>query len=172
MNFANLQSQQWPASEDELKVLGNQLKTFKEQYLAAIANGQGDQLGLVTKSLIEPALFRLHHRSRAPLAKTYTPGGNCEPGGRKLHVTTDGRFQPCESTGDYLNLGNIDLGLQAESGQKLKEDFFKTVHQKCETCWALRQCGICYANWAESCAAGNFSHPIPESLCKQIKNRT
>ncbi len=27
VNFANLQNQQWPASEDELEVLGNQLKT-------------------------------------------------------------------------------------------------------------------------------------------------
>ncbi len=166
VNPVNLKGQKWPASDAEFKDLGRQYAQLREVYYQAVSTGKRESLGPVVKSLVESSLFRLHHRSRAPMAETYTPGGNCQPGIRKLHVTADGEFQPCERTGSLLQIGHIESGVKVGAVQDLQDGFFAAVKSNCESCWALRLCRICYAAWSEEGAAGA---KVPESLCNSVR---
>ena len=111
MNFANFRGQDWPAFGDDVEPVAAQLDRLQEEYLAAVEVGQREKLSPVVRALFEPDLIRFYHRSRAPMGDRFTPGGNCRPGRRKLHVTVDGRFQPCERTGDLLELGDLETGI-------------------------------------------------------------
>jgi uncharacterized protein len=161
VNLANLKDQDWPATPEDFHDLSKQLKQVRESYFQALASGQRDNLGPVFRGLVEPGLFRLHHRSKAPLGDEFIPGGNCQPGIRKLHVTVDGRFQPCERTGDLLELGHANNGIDVAAVDKLQQGFFDAVQSRCGQCWALRLCGVCYAGWAEH-GQGEI---LPESVC-------
>lgn len=150
VNRANLNGQSWPATRADFVDFNKQLDQIREIYLQAIEQDRRHELGPVIKGLVEPGLFRLHHRSRAPISEVYTPGGNCRPGIRKLHVTVDGRLQPCERTGDRLDLGRIGEGLDPAAVDVVQEGFHRTVSPRCSHCWALRLCGICFSSWAEN----------------------
>lgn len=168
VNLANLNGQQWPATMAEIKDLSDQLGSLREFYFQEITGGRRDELGPVVKSLVEPSLFRLHHRSKAPISEYYTPGGNCRPGVRKLHATADGRLQPCERTGDFLELGRVEGGIEAAAVQNLQTGFFAAVEEKCADCWALRLCGVCYAVWAEH-GDDSPQSMIPDSVCNSVR---
>jgi len=166
VNLANLKGQNWPASKQEFQDLGNQLSTMREDYYQAVAEGKRDEIGPVVKALIEPNLFQVHCRSRTPMGKTYTPGGNCTPGVRKLHVTVDGQLQPCERTGDNVELGHMDNGLELKAVTELQTSFFEEVKDNCAKCWALRLCRVCYAGWAEHRHPGQT---MPDSICNAVR---
>jgi uncharacterized protein len=170
VNLANLNGQDWPATPEEFKELADQLLDIREYYFKEVAAGRRGSLGPVVKGLMEPGLFRLHHRSKAPIGETYTPGGNCKPGIRKLHVTVDGRLQPCERTGDSLEIGQLPGGIDSAAVVNLKEDFFNAVQNNCNDCWALRLCGVCYAGWAEYAGGQKKGSRLPQSVCNSVRH--
>lgn len=72
-------------------------------------------------------------------------GGPCIPGIKKLFVSIDGKFFPCEKasgTSNYLSIGNIYDGLDEE---KIKElfDIGKISEENCKKCWAIKLCSCC-----------------------------
>lgn len=170
VNTANLRGQDWPGAVDGARSLAAQIEAAREQYLLAVETGTREHLSPVIRALFEPALVAFHHRNRAPLGETYTPGGNCRPGRRKLHVTTDGRFQPCERTGLVMDLGNVETGIRPDAVRRIQERFHHAVQDRCGECWALRLCGACFAAQAEhaDCEAGEF--PVPESVCEAVRD--
>jgi uncharacterized protein len=170
VNFANLNGQEWPGQEEGFQALGAQVEQMREMYLEAVAAGTREELSPVVVALFEPELIRFWHRSRAPLGETFTPGGNCLPGKRKLHVMPDGSFHPCERTGKNMGLGNLVAGIEPMDVRGLQERFHEAVADRCGSCWALRQCGVCYASQAEFSNAETGEFPVPESLCESIRN--
>ena len=169
VNFANLNGQEWPGQQEGFQALGAQVEQMREMYLDAVADGTREQLSPVVTALFEPELIRFWHRSRAPLGETFTPGGNCQPGKRKLHVMPDGSFHPCERTGKNMGLGNLVEGIEPMDVSGLQERFHEAVADRCGSCWALRQCGVCYASQAEFSNAETGEFPVPESLCESIR---
>lgn len=175
VNFANLEGQDWEPGQEEaagLPGLRVQVEEARQMYLAAFAKGKRHDLSPVIRALFEPDLIRFYHRSRAPLGGSYAPGGNCRPGRRKLHVTADGRIQPCERTGDAMSLGTLDSGIVASEVRSLFANFHNTLKQRCADCWALRLCGVCFAAQAEHASLETGDFPVPELVCKRMRCRT
>jgi uncharacterized protein len=169
VNIVNLQGQDWPDQESGFKSLNEQLDEAAEIYLAAIENGTRETLSPVLTSLFEPDLIKFHHRSRAPLGEKFTPGGNCEPGKRKLHVMPDGSFHPCERTGKNFSMGSLVEGIEPMGVLTLQERFHDAVKDRCGSCFALRQCGVCYAAQAQFSNAEKEEFPVPEMVCDSVR---
>ncbi|MBU8870898.1 MAG: radical SAM protein [Gemmatimonadales bacterium] len=172
VNFANLKGQKWRPGQEEaigLPTVLAQIELAREMYLKAFAASKRHEISPVIRALFEPELIRFYHRSRAPLGENYTPGGNCRPGRRKLHVTVDGRLQPCERTGNVVSLGTIKTGIRVRRVRKLDEDFHNAVKDRCGSCWALRLCNVCFAAQAENVNLETGELPVPESVCRRVR---
>ena len=161
VSAADLRGLDWSATDDEKYALQQALETERARYLAALAAGHRDEAGPVAAALCEPTLIRWHHRNRAPLGPAWTPGGNCRPGRRKLHVMTDGSFHPCERTGSILPVGDVTAGIEASRVKLLYEQFHDVVKERCRDCWALRLCGLCFA--AQASGQDGAGSNIPSS---------
>lgn len=71
--------------------------------------------------------------------------GNCIPGQRRLYVTVDGNFLPCERVGNCPSLGNYKDGIDAENIFKFYfKKYTEYYEEKCSFCWAQELCNICY----------------------------
>ena len=84
-------------------------------------------------------------------------------------MTTNGRFQPCERTGDLLELGNLDTGISGPAVRGLQDQFFKAVQDRCGGCFALRMCGVCFAVQAEQADPATNVFPVPETVCENVR---
>lgn len=172
VNFANLKGQNWRRNQEQaagLPSVPDQVNQARTIYLESVTAGKRSSLSPVICALFEPDLARFHHRSRARLGATYTPGGNCRPGRRKLHVTADGQYQPCERTGRMMPLGTIASGIEGVAVKKLYEDFYAAVRDRCGQCWALRLCGVCFAAQAENLDGTTGVGLVPESVCHRVR---
>ncbi len=172
VNFVNLKGQDWQQDQEQalgLPSVPDQVQQAEELYLTAFAAGKRRVLSPVIRALFEPELVRFHHRTQAALGEAYTPGGNCRPGRRKLHVTVDGRFQPCERTGKVMALGSVESGVETQAVKKLYQDFYEAVQDRCGQCWALRLCGVCFAAQAENVNFETGKFPVPEAVCCRVR---
>ncbi|MDD3745314.1 MAG: radical SAM protein [Anaerostipes sp.] len=78
------------------------------------------------------------------IERTYLQG-NCIPGQRRIYVTVDGDFRPCEKVGNSVLLGNYKDGYDFDKSYKLYiEDYIKNFEKSCDKCWARPMCSICY----------------------------
>ncbi|MBQ7689395.1 MAG: radical SAM protein [Clostridia bacterium] len=95
-----------------------------------------------------------------------SPGGPCIPGVRKLFVTVDGDFFPCEKVNELaedLKIGNIETGFDLEKAASILNVSAITPEQ-CRDCWAQMQCGIC----ARECEKdGKISKEIKLKNCRE-----
>ena len=92
-------------------------------------------------------LQKIHSRriSGEPMSE-YIMNGCCMPGGRKLFVTVDGKYNLCERMGETPNIGNYIEGYDVDSIKKYYvSDYCKKSENDCSRCWAINLCSICYA---------------------------
>jgi radical SAM protein with 4Fe4S-binding SPASM domain len=169
VNRADLRGQRWPGAAADEQAHGEQRRRARRDYLRAVSQGAVDRLGPVTRALCEPALLRLHRRSRTPLGATFVPGANCRPGRHKLHVSVDGAFQPCEKTGAVMGIGDVESGIGAAAVERIRDRFHRAVQDRCGDCWALRLCGVCFANQARFAAPERGAFPVPETVCRAVR---
>jgi uncharacterized protein len=173
VNFANLKNQDWAPDQEEavgLSPVAEQVENARDIYLEAFAIGERQSLSPVIRALFEPELIRFHHRFRGPIGESYTPGANCRPGRRKLHVAVDGNFHPCERTGDVMSIGTIDSGITTEKVESLYSSFHDALRGRCGDCWALRMCNICFAAQAENVGLVGYKFPVPEAACQSVRS--
>lgn len=168
VNRADLSGQNWPRENEGWRTLDRQVVEARETYLNAVRGRRRDELSPVIRALFEPAVIRLHHRSGRPLGAAMTPGGNCRPGVRKLHVGPDGAFQPCERTGHVAGIGELDGRMEGALIDQLDARFQQAVRPGCADCWALRLCGVCYAVLGPLAVAADGA---AARLCKQVRAR-
>lgn len=118
-------------------------------------------------------IVKFHHRPRGALAGALCPGGNCQPGQRRLHVRSDGALQPCERVGDSLVIGDVDRGIDRAAVEGLYCAFNRAVKGRCEECWSFRMCHLCFTalapDWSTS-AGGRVE--IPERLCDAVRAKS
>lgn len=115
--------------------------------------------------IINIELFRIANRaiSKAGFISQSHLHGNCIPGQRRMYVTTEGEFKPCEKVGRAPSLGNCTGGYDYDRSYRLYiEDYVRYFHEKCNDCWARNLCGVCY----ESSMDGEESSPyVSDGLC-------
>lgn len=93
---------------------------------------------------------RLNEYSIMP--RTFSRGGPCLIGSKRLFVSTDGTLYPCEricETSAPLKLGNIFKG--GIDQQKALDLYNIGTHRKnCLNCWAIRHCIMCVSHFSDS----------------------
>jgi uncharacterized protein len=168
VNVADLDDSISPDGAKNWSVLRRQLRQARDTYLEAVGAGARHLIGPVPRALFEPGIIKLHHRSRSPLGKVFTPGGNCRPGQRKLHVTAAGQFQPCEKVGSAEIIGDVATGIRRPAVTHLQRAFHESFVDSCQSCWAIRLCGQCFATHQ----ALNHGDPQARKLaCSRMRKR-
>lgn len=100
----------------------------------------------ITSSIIETKLARLIQRPilNSIIAEAQL-NGCCYPGSRRLFITADGEMKLCERVGLSPNIGNVRLGLDADTIEKVYINEYSTKSlDACSRCWLIRLCSICY----------------------------
>lgn len=111
-------------------------------------NGTFNREELFTKQQITQNLHIIHRRdlSEKPMEEYYF-NGCCIPGSRRLHITSQGNFLPCERVGTTPFLGNVDLGFNIDNIKKYYVyDFMNEAIKYCNNCWAAHLCTCCYTD--------------------------
>ncbi len=121
------------------------LARARRRWLGACAAGRRGGSDPVARALSEPAVIRFYHRSRRPLPDAVAPGGCCLPGVRRLHARPDGVLEPCERLATALPIGTAARGIDTGQIEALGEAWAAATTGRCEGCWALRLCGLCFA---------------------------
>ena len=105
------------------------------------------QKELFTWGATVKALAIIHKRyiTKNPTTK-YKFNGCCVPGGRKIYVTTEGKYKVCERVGECPEIGTVDTGLNVECIQrKFINEYIEKSLPDCKKCWAINLCAQCYA---------------------------
>jgi len=71
--------------------------------------------------------------------------GPCIPGARRLFVTVEGRFFPCQNTSEtetYYQIGSLEEGFFLDKIEQILNIGVLTK-EECKDCWKLRLCSIC-----------------------------
>lgn len=80
------------------------------------------------------------------IPQTTQRGGPCVAGIRRLFVTTDGEFYPCErvnETSEFCRIGSLENGFEINK----ISDFINigcVTEEQCKNCWNLNFCAICF----------------------------
>lgn len=103
---------------------------------------------LFSQGDIDKGLLRIHKRLLLDNpVKQYGMNGCCVPGHRRLYITVDGKFYPCERIGNVPSLGNVDEGFNIPKINKFYvKDFINEAKKYCKNCWAVNLCSVCYTN--------------------------
>jgi uncharacterized protein len=95
--------------------------------------------------LFEEGLLNLHGRlMHAGATKQPAYTGTCMPG-RRLAVSTDGRFHMCERINEKFPIGDVHTGVDWSRTAALLQHYYDTAPD-CDNCWARPICGTCMAN--------------------------
>jgi len=77
--------------------------------------------------------------------------GTCQPG-RRLAVSTDGKFHICERINEHFRVGDVQKGLDLVKCSELLRRYYGSLPD-CDRCWARSICGTCMA---VNCSDGEF----------------
>lgn len=92
--------------------------------------------------------LRMKYRMKSqPVPEEAAPGGPCIPGQRRLFVSTDGIFYPCERVNELsevMKIGNINDGFDYENAGDIL-NFAALTPEECRRCYAFWQCKLCAA---------------------------
>ncbi len=73
------------------------------------------------------------------------PAGTCISGRKKIFVSVDGEFFPCEKVNErsaVMKIGSLDEGLDFNN-IKAQMNIAQLTPEECINCWAQRYCNIC-----------------------------
>ncbi len=105
---------------------------------------------LFVRAHYDPVMIKLCKRLLGRnIPSSYHPGGICIPGARRIFVTVDGRFFPCEKVNENVDqfcIGTCTTGVDVRKVLNLIDLYTTLNDNACATCWALRFCGICFAH--------------------------
>ena len=100
---------------------------------------------LVVRNKDEIEKFYKAIRKQTALPEKFHHGGPCLPGIRRLFVTVDGRFFPCERVSekaDFMCIGSLQEGFDLKQINVILNSG-KLTENECMECWDLCDCNIC-----------------------------
>ncbi len=101
------------------------------------------------------------------LPDKFQHNGPCIVGSKKLFISTDGLFFPCEKcceSSESMNIGDINSGFQLEKIRMLL-NLGQLTKEKCKNCWAIRLCSICPGLLELN--HGDITPESKEKICKE-----
>ena len=102
------------------------------------------------------------------LPDTTAPGGPCIPGEKRLFVSVDGLFYPCErvsETSDAMIIGNLQDGFYLEKAIDAL-NIGSLTEADCKNCWAINHCTICVKHCDNN---GELCAELKRSQCGGIR---
>lgn len=91
----------------------------------------------------------------------------CRPFAVRLFVQTDGKFNVCERTGDFLTLGDLKYGFDVEKIFSVMANVVELINRNCGGCWAQRLCLVCFQHLVDE--RGQICKKIPDSVCRDMR---
>lgn len=117
------------------------------------------------------AMYEMRPRS-AEIPTAIHPSGPCIPGARKLFMTVDGTFIPCEKVSeisDAMKIGSVDTGFDLKKVEALL-NIGKLTEEECKNCWALRLCDVCALAADEVSDTNSLSRSKKLTACPGVLN--
>jgi uncharacterized protein len=142
-----------PWDTEFFKIFGNydsmyykEIEELREKYIKNRINNK--EPSSLQKALFEKILITIHKRNINVLRDIAPANGICIPGQRKVFVSIDGKFFPCERIGEFrnFNIGDIERGLDLQKVKNLIENYILNSEKECLSCWAVRLCDLCYVS--------------------------
>ncbi len=137
--------------------------SYLDKYCAQVLSG--NESDRFVSGIFDPLIGHIWARSEAT-SEYLWPGGSCIPGGKRLFVSSDGMFYPCERVGTDFPIGNYKQGIILNQVVLYLTKLKALMADHCGTCWARRLCSVCLAN---SRWKGSISRERIASLCEKIK---
>ena len=106
-------------------------------------------------------------RNKDKLLTKWHHSGPCVPAARRLFITTDGNFYPCEKVHEAADclLGNVNSGINFEKATELL-NIGRLTSEDCKKCWAMRLCSMC----VKQCLDGDSISPEKKKIaCKMMR---
>jgi uncharacterized protein len=102
-----------PYTEQQVR----QRMQLKLDYVSRVAAGARPTQ--VQAALFNRTLTRIDGRFNCRLGDCSPANGTCYPGMSRVFVHADGRYSPCERTGDAFRLGDVDSGFDVSAAREL-----------------------------------------------------
>ena len=125
---------------------------------------------LVKRNKYEIEKFYKTIHKQTILPEKFHHGGPCLPGIRRLFVTVDGCFFPCERVSEKTNfmcIGSLENGFNAEHINAILNSG-KLTECECKECWDLCDCNICIGQ-INTANADNISKADKMLACQRSR---
>lgn len=130
------------------KTLSDQYFELLQEYLERKNNKMLIQKGDFMYHLFEEPLETIYKRvmTSGRVKRTHYTG-SCQPG-RRLAVSTDGKFHICERINEQFPIGDVEKGVDWDQCRAVMERYYQTLPD-CDHCWARALCTSCIAHNCE-----------------------
>ncbi len=153
---------------DYKAIYRDEYRRATEHYISMCEKGRHDDLGPIYRSLFDKRLHAIYIRSSAPIPREMGMNACCAPGVRKLYVTANGKYMPCERMSYDYFIGDVGTGISHGMIDDLYKDFGEAIRERCLSCWAIRLCNLCFTSlYEKSDGKGLY---VPEALCEYTRN--
>lgn len=150
--------------DDSFQII-NEINLFKA-YLSKMKRYPENKVSKISKASIESKMdMTMNFMSPIDgLPDILSHSGPCIPGQRRLFVTVNGDFYPCERVSEIskaMYIGNLDNGFNYDNIYKIL-NIVQLTEEDCKNCWAINLCSIC----ARLCDNnGELSSEMKKSNC-------
>ncbi len=149
-----------------------------EQFISELMDGTFQKIrntpsGWIKAGLFERPFLLFHKRKyyEPHLPDRFCSLSTCVPGIRRVFVSIDGDYYPCERTpeSEYMRIGNTHRGIRVSRVKELLEEWIAFTSEDCRHCWCLPICGVgCFANINEK---GKVTENAKRKACEEHRQR-
>ena len=113
-------------------------------YLQALQNGEKFPYRLF-HFIFKNIFSCIGPRKIGPASAQTHPNATCVPGKRRLFVSAEGLFYPCEKfCPPGCDIGYYETGIDREKVRNLLHTYILFCDEMCQNCWAYRLCRLCF----------------------------
>jgi uncharacterized protein len=157
----------WDSPMEQITATKKDFEKLKRRYVQIMA--RGEKAPTFLSFLFEEGLDLIDNRVRNYGGDELPVSGSCIPGVRKLFVTTEGLYYPCEKLSyPGLEIGNDKEGIDQNKIQKLLNFVEENVNTYCSNCWAGTICNSCII--LDSRRGGEYDQERLSKNCEMKRN--
>jgi radical SAM protein with 4Fe4S-binding SPASM domain len=143
-----------------------ELRKFRDEQIIK-THSELDKQKWFYKSLITTGINNAMEEAGLRVLSNMTSfSGTCFPGGARLLVDVNGRFQICEKMNPYFSIGDVEKGFDLKKIKSIVEQWQAELI-KCE-CWDCKAWYMCSSCFAKEGGKGSFS--IKKENCRKFED--